>query len=97
MSASGWKQVEVVVYPADAAPYSRMEETLQLPIDAGFEDLLDELARVSPQVYGEVCTCVARARMHAQGQSADPLESTLDHYFGLGCPILCPELGATST
>jgi len=97
MSGSEWKRVEVVVYPSGTAPYARMEETIQLPADAGFEDLLAELARVSPTVYGEVCSCVARAAMQTWETSAGTPASTLDRYFSLGGPILCPELGVSTT
>jgi hypothetical protein len=85
MSGRDWKLVQVVVYPPSAKEHTRMEQTLRLPYDAGFDDLLAALADASPDVFAEVCGCVARA-------GDDPPLLTLDHYFALGGPIVCPDL-----
>lgn len=92
MNARGWKVVRVVVFPSGGAECARMEETVRLPCDAGFGDLLAALADASPDVFEEVCGCVARASAHALCQTGDdPPLRTLDHYFSLGGPVVCPE------
>ena len=93
MSAQDWKLVQVVVYPPGAGGRGRMEETVRLPSDAGFHDLLTALADASPDVFAEVCGCVARASAHAPFRTGGetPL-LTLDHYFALGGPVVCPDV-----
>lgn len=93
MSGRGWKTVEVVVFPAGAVDRSRLEQTVTLPDGAGFDDLLAALADASPDVFAEVCGCVARASADAVSQAGgDPALLTLDHYFALGGPVVCPDL-----
>lgn len=82
--------VEVVVFPASGEG-CRMEQTVRLRSDAGFDELLTALADVSPDVFAEVCGCVARASADTLWQAGDdPPLVTLDHYFALGGPIVCP-------
>jgi hypothetical protein len=93
MSNRDWKLVQVIVYPRGGIEQARMEETVQLPYDAGFDDLLAALADASPDVFEEVCGCVTRASARSRVHAADdPPLLTLDHYFTLGGPILCPDL-----
>jgi hypothetical protein len=93
MSGRDWKLVQVVVYPPRAKEHTRMEQTVRLPYDAGFDDLLAALADASPDVFAEVCGCVARASMHSLARAGDdPPLLTLDHYFTLGGPVVCPNL-----
>ncbi len=91
MSARAWKLVQVVVYPPGGEGRVRMEKTVRLPYDAGFDDLLAALADASPDVFAEVCGCVARASAQPSSQvGGDPALLTLDHYFALGGPVVCP-------
>lgn len=92
MSGRDWKLVKVVVYPPGSAKQARMEQTVRLPYDAGFDDLLAALADTSPDVFAEVCGCVARASANSlsHADDASPL-LTLDHYFALGGPVVCPD------
>ncbi len=93
MSARDWKLVQVVVYPPGGGRRDRMERTVRLPYDAGFDDLLATLADTSPDVFAEVCGCVARASAHPFSRTGgDPLLLTLDHYFALGGPVVCPDV-----
>jgi hypothetical protein len=93
MSDRGWKLVEVVVYPPSAKEHTRMVQTVRLPYDAGFDDLLAALADASPDVFAEVCGCVARASSRSLTRAGDdPPLLTLDHYFALGGPVVCPDL-----
>lgn len=93
MSGRDWKLVEVVVYPPNAREYTRMEQTVRLPRDAGFDDLLAALADTSPDVFAEVRGCVARASGYSLSRAGDsPPLLTLDHYFSLGGPVVCPDL-----
>ena len=93
MSGRGWKLVQVVVYPPGGEGDSRMEQTVRLPDNAGFDDLLTALADTSPDVFAEVCGCVARASSHSFSQmGSDPPLLTLDHYFALGGPVVCPDV-----
>ena len=93
MSGRDWKLVQVVVYPPGAAKQTRTEETVRLPHDAGFDDLLAALADTSPAVFAEVCGCVARASADSLSHAdSDPPLLTLDHYFALGGPVVCPDL-----
>ena len=100
MSARDSKLVQVVVYPPGAKGHVRMEETVRLPNDAGFDDLLTALADTSPDVFSEVCGCVARASAYSLSRTGhDPPLLTLGHYFALGGPVVCPfvEDGMPST
>jgi len=91
MSALDWKLVQVVVYPPGDEGRVRMEKTVRLPYDAGFDDLLAALADVSPDVFAEVCGCVARAAAQPFSRAGDdPPLLTLGHYFALGGPVVCP-------
>jgi hypothetical protein len=91
MSALDWKLVQVVVYPPGDGGRVRMEKTVRLPYDAGFDDLLAALADTSPDVFAEVCGCVARASAHPFSRTGDdPPLLTLGHYFALGGPVVCP-------
>jgi len=93
MSHRDGKLVQVVVYPPGTGERSRLEQTVRLPHDAGFDDLLAVLADASPDVFAEVCGCVARASADSFAQPGDdPALLTLDHYFALGGPIVCPDL-----
>ena len=93
MNGRGCKLVKVVVYPPSAGGDTRMEQTVRLPHDAGFDDLLAALADTSPDVFAEVCGCVARASAHSLPRAGDdPTLLTLDHYFSLGGPVVCPDL-----
>jgi hypothetical protein len=94
MSPPAWKLVQVVVYPPRGEGRVRMEQTVRLPEDAGFDDLLATLAKTSPDVFAEVCGCVARASAHAVSRTGDdPPLLTLGHYFALGGPVVCPDVG----
>jgi hypothetical protein len=93
MSGRDWKLVQVVVYPPGAKEHTRMEQTLRLPYDAGFDDFLAALADASPDVFAEVCGCVARASVDSLSPpGGDSPLLTLDHYFALGGPVVCPDL-----
>jgi len=93
MSARDWKIVEVVLFSATGGRCSRTVQSVELPSDAGFDELLAALAEASPDVFAEVCGCVAQASAEALSQAGgDPPWVTLDHYFALGGPIVCPAL-----
>ena len=93
MTNRDWKLVQVVVYPPGSAEETRMQQTVRLPHDAGIIELLAELANSSPDVFAEVCGCVARASGHSLSCAGDdPPLLTLDHYFALGGPVVCPDL-----
>jgi hypothetical protein len=93
MSGRDWKLVQVIVYPPSAEEHTRMEQTLRLPYDAGFDDFLAALADASPDVFAEVYGCVARASVNSLSHAGDdPPLLTLDHYFALGGPVVCPDL-----
>ena len=93
MTNRDWKLVQVVVYPPGSAKETRMQQTVRLPHDAGIIELLAELANSSPDVFAEVCGCVARASAHSLSRTGDdPPILTLDHYFALGGPVVCPDL-----
>ena len=92
MSDLDWKVVQVVVYPPGVEEHARMEQTVRLPYDADFDDLLAALADSSPGVFAEVSRYVERATAHLPSQAGDdPPLLALDHYFGLGGPIVCPD------
>ena len=93
MIGRGSKLVQVVVYPPGGGGDVRMEQTVLLPYEAGFGDLLTALADTSPDVFAEVCGCVARASAgSASRPGSDPALLTLDHYFALGGPVVCPNV-----
>ena len=93
MSGRDWKLVKVVVYPPGSAKQARMEQTVRVPCNARFDDLLAALADTSPDVFAEVCGCVARASADSLSHADDdPPLLTLDHYFALGGPVVCPDL-----
>lgn len=93
MSENDWKVVQVVVYPPRGTESARLEQEVRLPRDAGLEELLGALEIASPDVHTEVCECVARASSGFGGPEGDaaPLQ-TLDRYFALGGPIVCPDV-----
>jgi hypothetical protein len=93
MSHRDWKLVQVVVYPPGVEGTVRLEQTVRLPHDGGFDDLLSALADASPDVFAKVHECVARASAHSLSRAGeDPPLLTLDHYFALGGPVVCPDL-----
>jgi len=92
MTSDRWKDVDVVVYTSDVPFPRRLEQTVRLPDEAGFADLLNALRRESPEIYTEVRNRVLRAagRVLAYGVGA-PLLATLDRQFAQGGPIIFPD------
>ena len=88
-----WKDVQVVVYVRGEVEPVRLEETVRLSQEAGFMDLLDALESVRPEIYEEVCACVARAaECTTWREPGDPALTTLDRLFVTGGPVICPGL-----
>ena len=71
----------------------RLEETVRLSRDAGFMDLVNALESQRPEIYEEVCACVARAtECTTWWKPGGPALRTLDRLFGTGGPVICPGL-----
>ena len=88
-----WKDVHVVVYVRGESEPVRLEETVRLSREAGFMDLLDALESLRPEIYEEVCACVARATQCSTWRDpAGPALTTLDRLFVSGGPVICPGL-----
>ncbi|MCX6093627.1 MAG: hypothetical protein NTY63_02230 [Candidatus Bipolaricaulota bacterium] len=93
MTAIPWKDVEVVVYTSGTSVPTRMEETVRLPREAGFPELLAALADAAPDIHQEVLRCLARGAGCPLGEPAGlPVLATLDRQFVRGGPVLLPDL-----
>ncbi len=93
MTPIPWKDVKVVVYTSKESVPVRMEETVRLPREAGFPELLAALAQVAPDIHREVLRCVARGAGCALDQTAGvPVLAALDRQFIRGGPVLLPDL-----
>ncbi|MEN6370032.1 MAG: hypothetical protein ABFD77_10125 [Thermotogota bacterium] len=93
MTAILWKDVKVVVYTSGTSVPTRMEETIRLPREAGFPELLAALAHAAPDIHQEVLRCLARGTGGPLDEPAGlPILATLDRQFIRGGPILLPDL-----
>ncbi len=93
MTAIPWKDVKVVVYTSGASVPIRMEETVRLPRDAGFSELLAALAHAAPDLHREVVRCLARGVGCPLDDPAGlPVLAALDRQFVRGGPVLLPDL-----
>lgn len=93
MTWQAWKDVQVVVYASGESEPTRLEETVRLPQDAGFVELLEALEQISPELYEEVCVCVARAtECSSWREPGAPGLIALDRLFVRGGPVICPGL-----
>ena len=93
MTWQAWKDVQVVVYVQGEPEPTRLEETVRLPREAGFMELLEALEQNRPEIYEEVCACVARAsECTTWREPGGPALTTLDRLFVRGGPVICPGL-----
>ena len=93
MRAIPWKEVKVVVYTSEGAVPVRLEETVRLPRQAGFPELLAALAQAAPDIHREVLRCLVRGVGCALDEPAGvPVLATLDRQFVRGGPVLLPDL-----
>ncbi|MDD5220454.1 MAG: hypothetical protein PHV11_07800 [Candidatus Bipolaricaulis sp.] len=93
MTTTPWNDVKVVVYTSQGSVPIRMEETLRLPREAGFPELLAALAFSAPDIHREVLRCLARGIGCLPDEPAGgPVLAALDRQFVRGGPVLLPDL-----
>ncbi len=93
MTATPVKDVKVVVYTSEGSVPIRMEETIRMPREAGFRELLAVLERSAPDIHREILRCLARGIGCPVGESASvPVLAALDRQFVRGGPVLLPDL-----
>jgi hypothetical protein len=85
------KDILVVLHRSEGLSPSKDEQRLNLPVDAGFSELLRELERESPSMYAEVRDRILRSagRVLAYGKD-DDLLPTLTRQLADGGPIVFP-------
>jgi hypothetical protein len=93
MTPIPWKDVKVVVYTSKESVPVRMEETVRLPREAGFSELLAALAHAAPDIHQEVLRCLSRGVGCSLAEPTGiPVLATLDRQFIRGGPVLLPDL-----
>ncbi|MBN1859767.1 hypothetical protein JW848_11285 [Candidatus Bipolaricaulota bacterium] len=91
------REITVVLMQSGDQPPRKLEKRVRLPVNAGMDDLLRELAQ-APEIHEQVRDCVLRASLdfiaHGEGRGARLLRS-VDEQLASGGPVVFPA-GKTS-